>query len=133
MGKAVIYATGLTKSIKPMAVYIAKQLGADIFNLKDLMRLNLTEYDEIIFGTTVHGASADKLVMEFMEQNKDVLASKKLHLFVYTKSVAEKAEQECNAMAELLKIPDAVCFSKKAEEMNEAGLPAAVDDYIAKL
>ena len=133
MGKAVIYATGLTKSTQALAVYIAKQTGSDIFNLKDLMRLNLTDYDEIVFGTSVHGAAADKLVMEFVDQNREVLSKKKLHLFVLTKSTGEKAEQECDAMAQLLGVPDAVYFNKKAEEMNEAGFPAAVDEFIAKL
>ena len=133
MGKAVIYATGLTKNTQPLASYIAKKAGADIFNLKDLMRLDLSGYDEIVFGTSVHGAAADKLVMDFVEQNKDVLAAKKLHLFVLTKSTGEKAEQECAAMAQLLGIPEAVCFPKKSEETNDAGLPAVVDDFVAKL
>ena len=45
----------------------------------------------------------------------------------------EKGDKQRDAVAEMLGIHDAVYFNKKAEEMNDAGLPAAVDDYIARL
>ena len=38
MGKAIIYATGLTKHTKQLADYMAKELKADIFNLKQMRR-----------------------------------------------------------------------------------------------
>ena len=133
MGKAVIYATGLTKTTQPLAKYIAKELGADLFNLKDLMRLDLSGYETIVFGTAGHGTTADKLITQFIEENRDTLTQKKLHLFVLTKNVGEKAEQEANAIADSLGLPEVVFFNKKAEEVNECGFPVEVDEFISKL
>ena len=134
MGKsAVIYATGITKNTKNVAEYIAKKTGSDIFNLKEITLINMDEYDTIIFGTGIHAGKPYKPLVEFLDKNKDNLNGKKLHLFIECMYNGEKGDKQRDAVAEMLGIHDAVYFNKKAEEMNDAGLPAAVDDYIARL
>jgi len=134
MGKsAVIYATGMTKNTKKAAEYIAKKTGSDIFNLKEITLINMDEYDTIIFGTGIHAGKPYKPLVEFLDKNKDNLNGKKLHLFIECMYNDEKGDKQRDAVAEMLGIHDAVYFNKKAEEMNDAGLPAAVDDYIARL
>ena len=49
MGKAVIYATEITKNTKKLAEYIAKSTGAEIFNLKEITKIDVSGFDEIIF------------------------------------------------------------------------------------
>lgn len=134
MGKsAVIYATSMTKNTKKVAEYIAKKTDSDIFNLKEITLINMDEYDTIVFGTGIHAGKPYKPLVEFLEKNQDKLAGKKLHLFIECKYNGEKGDKQRDAVAEALGILDAVYFNKKAEEMNDAGLPAAVDDYIARL
>ncbi len=134
MGKsAVIYATGITKNTKNVAEYIAKKTGSDVFNLKEITLINMDEYDTIIFGTGIHAGKPYKPLVEFLDKNKDNLNGKKLHLFIECMFNGEKGDKQRDAVAEMLGIHDAVYFNKKAEEMNDAGLPAAVDDYIARL
>ena len=134
MGKsAVIYATGITKNTKNVAEYIAKKTGSDVFNLKEITLINMDEYDTIIFGTGIHAGKPYKPLVEFLDKNKDNLNGKKLHLFIECMYNGEKGDKQRDAVAEMLGIHDAVYFNKKAEEMNDAGLPAAVDDYIARL
>ena len=134
MGKsAVIYATGMTKNTKKAAEYIAKKTGSDVFNLKEITLINMDEYDTIIFGTGIHAGKPYKPLVEFLDKNKDNLNGKKLHLFIECMYNGEKGDKQRDAVAEMLGIHDAVYFNKKAEEMNDAGLPAAVDDYIARL
>lgn len=134
MGKsAVIYATGMTKNTKTVAEYIAKKTDSDIFNLKEITLINIDEYDAIIFGTGIHAGKPYKPLVEFLEKNKDNLNGKKLHLFIECMFNGEKGDKQRDAVAEMLGIHDAVYFNKKAEEMNDAGLPAAVDDFIARL
>ena len=134
MGKsAVIYATGITKNTKNVAEYIAKKTGSDVFNLKEITLINMDEYDSIIFGTGIHAGKPYKPLVEFLDKNKDNLNGKKLHLFIECMYNGEKGDKQRDAVAEMLGIHDAVYFNKKAEEMNDAGLPAAVDDYIARL
>ncbi len=134
MGKsAVIYATGMTKNTKTVAEYIAKKTDSDIFNLKEITLINIDEYDTIIFGTGIHAGKPYKPLVGFLEKNKDNLNGKKLHLFIECMFNGEKGDKQRDAVAEMLGIHDAVYFNKKAEEMNDAGLPAAVDDFIARL
>ena len=133
MGKAVIYATGMTKNTKKLATYIAGKIGADIFNLKEITRIDISGYDEIIFGTGVHAGKPYKQVKDFIETNKGALADKKLHLFISCMYNDEKGDKQCEAIANDFGIPDAVYFNKKADEMNDAGFPAAVDAFIEKL
>ncbi|MDO5852487.1 MAG: flavodoxin domain-containing protein [Thermoplasmata archaeon] len=133
MSKAVIYATGITKNTKAFADYIAKQTGADVFNLKDLSKIDISGYDTIVFGTGIHAGKPYKPVVEFLEANRDALAGKKQYLFIDCMYSGEKGDAQCKKVSEQLGIPDAVYFNKKGEEMNEAGFPKAVDEFIARL
>ena len=134
MGKsAVIYATGMTKNTKQVAEYIARKTGSDIFNLKEITLINMDEYDSVIFGTGIHAGKPYKPLVEFLDKNKDNLNGKKLHLFIECMFNGEKGDKQRDAVAEMLGIHDAVYFNKKADEMNDAGLPAAVDEFIARL
>ena len=83
MGKAVIYATGITKNTKKLAEYIAKSTGAEIFNLKEITKIDVSGFDEIIFGTGIHAGKPYKPAKEFIDNNKEALAGKKLFLFIY--------------------------------------------------
>ena len=134
MGRtAVIYATGMTKNTKKVAEYIARQIGADIFNLKEITMINPTEYDTIVFRTGIPAGKPYKQLVEYIEKNKDSLVQKRLFLFIECMYNGEKGDAQRDAVAEQLGIQKAVYFNKKADEMNEAGFPKAVDDFIAEL
>lgn len=133
MGKAVIYATGMTKNTKKLATYIAGKIGADIFNLKEITKIDISGYDEIVFGTGVHAGKPYKQVKEFIEENKEALAGKKLFLFISCMYNDEKGDKQCETISNDFGISNAIYFNKKADEMNDAGFPAAVDDFISKL
>ena len=133
MGKAVIYATGITKNTKKLAEYIAKSTGAEIFNLKEITKIDVSGFDEIIFGTGIHAGKPYEPVREFIDNNKEALADKKLFLFISCMYNDEKGDKQCETVSNEFGISDAVYFNKKAEEMNEAGFPAAVDEFIKRL
>ncbi len=133
MGKAIIYATGMTKHTKEVAEYMARQLGADIFNLKQITKINLADFDTVVFGTGVHAGKPYKPVKEFLEANRDALAGKKLYLFIECMYNGEKGDAQRDKIAEELGIPDAVYFNTKGCEMNEAGFPVAVDEFVSRL
>lgn len=133
MGTAIIYATGMTKHTKQVADYMARQLKADIFNLKDITRIDMKDYDTVIFGTGVHAGKPYKPVREFLEANRQALAGKRLVLFIECMYNGEKGDAQRDRIAEELGIPEAVYFNSKGDEMNEAGLPKAVDEFLARL
>jgi len=84
----------MTKGNIPIAKYISKSAGTDIFNLKDLSKLNLEAYDTIIFGTANNGGKADKMVAEFVQNNQDVLGNKRKFLYVLCAKNDEKNQEQ---------------------------------------
>ena len=60
MGRiAVIYATGMTKNTKKVAEYIARNTGADIFNLKEITQIT-QGLDEISSVVQTNSATAEE-------------------------------------------------------------------------
>ena len=131
MGTAIIYATGFTKNTKDIADYMARELKADVFNLKQITKINLTDFE--IFGTGVHAGKPYKPLVQFLDANRDALKGKKLHLFIVCMYNGEKGDAQRDKIAEELGIQDAVYFNNKGCEMNEAGIPVAVDEFIARI
>ncbi len=131
MAKAVIFATSFLtkKKYTPIAKYISRNANTDIFDLKDLMRLNLDAYDTIIFGSADNAGKADKLVAEFVQNNKDVLSKKKLYLYVVTKADGEKDQADAQAIAKELEVADVFCAPIK----SEADIEPVMNDFISKL
>lgn len=130
---AIIYASGMTKHTKTVADYMARQLKADVFNLKQITKINVSDYDTVVFGTGIHAGKPYKPVVEFLEANKDALKGKRLFLFIECMYNGEKGDAQRDKVAEALGIKDAVYFNAKGCEMNEAGVPVAVDEFIAKI
>lgn len=128
---AIIYASMLGKTRKT-AIYIADNINADKFDLKKQKTINMSEYSNVIFGTGIHAGSPNKLVVEFIENNKNELARKKVSLFMCCKYKSEKGLQQCENVGSLLNIEDATFFSGHGEK-NEAGFEEAVDTFIEKM
>ena len=135
MAKAVIFATSFMtkKKYTPIAKYVSKNAQTDIFDLKDLMRLNLDAYDTIIFGSADNGGKADKLVAEFIQTNQDMLAKKKKYLYVLASKPGEKEEANAQAIGEELGISDVFLIPLKSESMNESGYPGELDSMILSI
>ncbi|MBE6528634.1 MAG: hypothetical protein E7Z64_05685 [Thermoplasmata archaeon] len=134
MPKALIYTAGmLSKGNSEVAKYISDKGKTDIFNLKDLMRLNLDAYDTVIFGTGNNGGNPDRLVMEFMHNNMDALINKKKYLYVVVSKDDEKTGEQVQKIGKDLGVPDVVSFNKRSEDMNNFGMPSSVDDFISGL
>ena len=133
MGIAIIYATGMTKHTKAVADYMARELKADVFNLKQITRINLTDFDTVIFGTGVHAGKPYKPLVEFLDSNREALKGKRIFLFIECMYNEEKGDAQRDRIAEELGINNAVYFNSKGCEMNEAGVPVAVDEFIAKI
>ena len=135
MAKAVIFATSFMtkKKYTPIAKYVSKNAQTDIFDLKDLMRLNLDAYDTIIFGSADNGGKADKLVVEFIQTNQDMLAKKKKYLYVLASKPGEKEEANAQAIGEELGISDVFLIPLKSESMNESGYPGELDSMILSI
>ncbi len=129
--KAIVFSSQLGKTRKT-AKYIAKELNADVFDLKKQTIINLGEYDHVIFGTGIHAGKPYRQLVDFLENNKDQLSGKKESLFVCCKFDAEKGEEQIKKVSEELGVKDAFFFAGKGEK-NEEGFETGVDDFINEM
>ncbi|MDR0509380.1 MAG: flavodoxin domain-containing protein [Candidatus Methanoplasma sp.] len=129
--KAILYSSGLGKTRK-IAAYAAKELKADIFDLKKQTVIDLSEYSHIIFGTGIHAGKPYGALVRFIKDNKDQLTSKKKSLFLSCMLKDEKGEAQLKAVSNELRISDAYFFHGKGEK-NDEGMEIAVDDFIKEM
>jgi len=129
--KAVIFSSGLGKTRK-IATYVAKELNADLFDLKKQTTIDLSEYKHVIFGTGIHAGRPYGALVEFLENNKDQLSGKKRSLFLSCMYHDEKGEAQLKKVSGELGIGDAFFFSGKGEK-NDEKMGTAVDRFIEEM
>ncbi|MCL2032516.1 MAG: flavodoxin domain-containing protein [Methanomassiliicoccaceae archaeon] len=129
--KAVVYSSKLGKT-KKIAAYIAKELNADLFDLKKQTAINLSEYNHIIFGTGIHAGKPYRPLVEFLEKNKEQFTGKKRSLFLSCMYGDKKGEEQLKRVSAQLGISDASFFVGK-DEKNEEGFGASVDAFIKEM
>ena len=130
---AILYASGMTKNTKRLAEYIAKRVDGDLFDLKEMTLIDVSNYETVVFGTGIHAGKPYKQVLGYVKANKKSLEGKDVKLFISCMYNDEKGKQQCAKVSKEFGIPDAVFFNKKEKEMNEDGFPASVDAFIARL
>ncbi len=79
--------------------------GAELYNLKNGTP-DLTKYDSVILGASVYAGMPRKQVKAFAAKNGDILAKKKLGLFLCCMADGEQAQKQLAAAypAELRKV-----------------------------
>ncbi|MDR3282859.1 MAG: flavodoxin domain-containing protein [Candidatus Methanoplasma sp.] len=131
VSKAVIYASTFGKTRKT-AKYLADQLGADTFDLKKQMLINMAEYDHIVLGSGIHAGKPYKRLVEFIGNNKGELSKKRVSLFLCCKFNDEKGAAQCRNIADEFGISDATFFSGRGDK-NPDGFEVALDEYVSRL
>ncbi|MCQ2084892.1 MAG: flavodoxin domain-containing protein [archaeon] len=128
---AIIYSSfmGTTRKV---ANYLAKTLDADVFDLKLQTNIDMTDYSKIIIGTGVHAGNPYGKVTRFIEDNREKLLDKEVYLFISCMYKGEKAETQCEDIAQTYQISDAVYFSTRGEK-NEAGVCKDVDTFAERM
>ena len=129
--KAIIYSSKLGKTRK-ISEYTAKELKADIFDLKKQTAIDLSKYDHIIFGTGIHAGKPYAPLVEFLENNSVQLAKKKTSLFLSCMYDDLKGTKQVERVSGELKIRDAFFFHGKGEK-NDAGMEKSVDEFIGEM
>ncbi|MEA4977906.1 MAG: flavodoxin domain-containing protein [Methanomassiliicoccaceae archaeon] len=127
----VIYASKLGSTGKT-AHYIAEELGADIFDLKEQSIIDLSRFDRVIIGTGIYAGKPNKLVASFIQHNKGQLDGRNVGLFLCCAFRDDEAAAQCETVSKELGIGDAVFFSGVRKQLRKGQLPG-VDSYISKL
>ncbi|MGE0015327.1 MAG: flavodoxin domain-containing protein [Candidatus Methanomethylophilaceae archaeon] len=127
----VIFASKLG-STRKTAHYIAKELGADIFDLRDQSIIDLSRFGRVIFGSGVYGGKPNKLVTSFVQHNKGQLEGRKVGLFLCCAFRDEEAVAQCEKVSKEMGIEDAVFFSGIRKQLRKGVMPG-VDEYISRI
>lgn len=127
----IIYSSFAGKTRK-IAKYIAQNLDADIFDLKQQTNICLDSYSRVILGTGIHAGSPYGRLTKFIEANENLLLEKQTVLFISCAFNGEKADQQTNDVANNYHIHNAVFFTNRGEK-NEAGLSVDVDHFIERM
>lgn len=129
---AVIYATSLGKHVQAVAEYIAKELDADIFNLKQQMDIELSGFDRIILGTGVHAGRPYSKMNEFVSTHREEIDSKKTSLFVCCMYNNEKGSMQAAKIADGYQVHD-VTFFPDGGEKNADGVFKDVVAFVERM
>ena len=98
MKTAIIYDShhGTTAKVVQQIQEILGKEKAQIFNLKEHKKINLSDYEQIIVGGSVHAGQVQKKVKKFCTENETILLKKPLGLFLCGMHIQE-ADNEIKA------------------------------------
>lgn len=103
MKTAIIYATthGTTEKV---AQQIEKQLGnAQLFNLKQIKNIDLSQFDQVVIGGSIHAGQIQSRVKNFCKQNMVDLLQKRVALYLCGMNEPDYDTELNNAYPELLR------------------------------
>ena len=96
MKTAIIYASkhGTTEKVaKTIADKLRKTAETELFSLKNNPNPNISEFDQIILGSSIYAGQSSKKMKIFCKNNESILLQKKIGLFICGMH-PNKAEQE---------------------------------------
>jgi len=104
MRTTIIYATshGTSEKVANLIKEKHKNCETTLFNLKEGKTIDLSLYDNIIIGGSIHAGSIQSSVKEFCKKNLVELLQKRLALYVCAMNEPEFESELKNAFPELL-------------------------------
>lgn len=130
-GTIVIYSSFSGKTRKT-AQYIAKQLNADIIDLKLQTLIDLSAYNRVILGTGVHAGHPYGKLTKFYEANRPELKEKSVTLFVTCLYKGPRAGKQITDIAHGMGISDFTYFSNRGEKNGE-GVSIDADAFVERI
>ena len=105
MNTAIIYTTkhgSTSKCANTLANEM--EINTKLYNLETENDIDITKYDTIIIGGSIHAGMINKKVKKFIDNNINILTEKKIGLFLCCMYEGDKAlEQFQNAFPEILR------------------------------
>ncbi|MCK5074872.1 MAG: flavodoxin [Calditrichia bacterium] len=157
MNTAIIYMSKHGTTVKVANLIKEKINGQniDLINLKKDKAPDIAQYEKIIIGGSIHVGMIQKKIRKFCENNKDLLLTKKLALFIICMEKGEKREKQftdafpeelrehsiCNGLLGGEFVLENMNFFEKAIVKKIAGVTSstsalntkALDDFIKKI
>ncbi len=106
MKTAIIYATSHGTTTKVANIIVGK-LGIEncqIFNIKEEKNIDISKFEQIIIGGSIHAGNIQKSIKDFCKDNIEILLEKRIGLFVCSMYEGENAVKQLeNAYSDLLR------------------------------
>jgi menaquinone-dependent protoporphyrinogen oxidase len=125
----IIYAS-TSGNTRAVAEYIAGKTGGKAVDVKGSSSIDLKDYDSVVLGSRIHAGKISDDITKFAASNKDMLATKKVALFICCYMKGDNAVKELNQAADSLGIETRAYFNK-GKKVHEN--PEEVDSFISKL
>lgn len=105
MKTAIIYRShhGTTEKVALMLSQLIGRENTQVFNLKTDKNIDLSAFDKVIVGGSIHAGNVQKSVKEFCTSHMDSLLEKPLGLFLSSMEEKQAQEQFDRAYPELLR------------------------------
>lgn len=116
--KTVIVFAGKHGTSEKVAAIIAEKMGkdnCDIFNLKTKPMVDLSKYNRLIIGGSIHAGMMNSAVRKFIAKNMVTILGKKTGLFVCSMNEKEYDKQVAAAFPQML-LSKAVCVKDAGGE-----------------
>jgi menaquinone-dependent protoporphyrinogen oxidase len=105
MRTAIIYSTshGTTQKVAEEIKSLLGDEKAQLFNLKKDKNFDITEYEQVILGGSIHAGRIQRRIKDFSEKHTQELLERKLGLFLCCMFEEKAEEQFNNAYPEILR------------------------------
>ena len=98
MRTAIIYMSkhGTTEKVVNIISAHLSQQNTDVFNIRNDKTPDISNYDMVIIGGSIHAGMVQKKIKDFCINNISILSNKKVGLFLCCMEVGEKATVQFN-------------------------------------
>ncbi len=105
MKTAVIYASthGTTEKVATQLKEILGNENTDIINLKKQKKIDLSQFNKVIIGGSIHAGNIQMKIKKFLKDNKEILLKKELGLYLCCMNKPDYEKQFNNAFPEELR------------------------------
>ena len=104
MRTAIIYASkhGTTEKVAQNIQSLLDEDKAQLFNLKNNKHFDLSQFEQVIVGGSIHAGTIQKRVKNFVDQHRPELLQKQIGLFICCMHEQEAETEFNNAYPEIL-------------------------------
>ena len=131
-GIAIIYASSIGGHVRKTAELFAKELDADIFDLKKQSDIDLSGYDKLLLGTGIHAGHPYSKMNAFVDGHREYIDSVSTSLFICCMYNDEKGAAQAAKVADKYRLHD-VSFFPDSSPKDEDGFSKEMRAFVERI
>ena len=131
MSSIVFYAS-TAGNAEAAAGYIASKIGGKAVPIASASSEDISQADTVVFGSRVHAGGVHRDIRNYIESNRDALASKRTAYFLTCLFRDERGDRQCADIGKALGIETGAYFVG-AKKAVASGDTSELDAFVSKL